>query len=216
MYPISLSAKSLTFIHCYFNAIYNNLGKWRFNWWERHWENKSAIPHRELFNFPLLSFLIMCCDWAESVGKSGALIMRYSQKKVCISFFFSFVLRILQLLTNKLWGTTGPIQEAVSAKYTSQNEHFNQIENWKCHMLNFRLISLRSNHTLWSYWDILLIISKLAIYIPFNQDWKISKFFRDSEKVKLQKYENFIMNIVAEYHSQFSFLLLICHLKFPS
>ncbi len=31
-------------------------------------------------------------------------------------------------------GTTGPIQVRFSAKCTSSSEHFNQIENWKCHI----------------------------------------------------------------------------------
>ena len=36
--------------------------------------------------------------------------------------------------------TTGPIQAGFPAKCTSPNEHFNQIENSKCHMFDFRLI----------------------------------------------------------------------------
>ena len=52
--------------------------------------------------------------------KSAALIVRYSQKKECISFVlycFNF-------------GTTGPIQVGFSAlKCTSGNEDFKQIEN---------------------------------------------------------------------------------------
>ncbi len=39
-------------------------------------------------------------------------------------------------------GTTGPIQVGFSAKCTSLNEVFNQIENWKCHMCDFWLIPL--------------------------------------------------------------------------
>ncbi len=38
-------------------------------------------------------------------------------------------------------GTTGPLQVGFSA-CTSPNEHINQIENWKGHMFDFRLISL--------------------------------------------------------------------------
>ncbi len=40
------------------------------------------------------------------------------------------------------FGTTGPIQVRFSAKCIPPNEDFNQIENWKCHMFNFRLIPL--------------------------------------------------------------------------
>ncbi len=60
--------------------------------------------------------------------KLAVLIMRYSQKKKWISIVSYIVLRILQLLI-----TSEP-----------PNEHFNQIENWKCHMCNFRLILLDS------------------------------------------------------------------------
>ncbi len=40
------------------------------------------------------------------------------------------------------FGTAGPIQVEFQQKWTSPNEHFNQIENWKCHMFNIRLTSL--------------------------------------------------------------------------
>ena len=40
------------------------------------------------------------------------------------------------------FGTFGPIQVGFSTKCTAPNEHFNQTENWKCHMFKFRLISL--------------------------------------------------------------------------
>ncbi len=52
--------------------------------------------------------------------KLGALIVRYSQKKECISLVFY------------CFGTTGLIQVRFSAKCASPNhanEHFNQIEN---------------------------------------------------------------------------------------
>ena len=39
-------------------------------------------------------------------------------------------------------GTTGQIQVGFSAKCTSPNEHFIQIENWKCHIFELWLISL--------------------------------------------------------------------------
>ncbi len=71
--------------------------------------------------------------------KSAALIMRYSQKKNWISIVFYCSENYS--IAHKL-GTTGPIQVGVSAKCISPNEHFNQIENWKCHMCEFWLISL--------------------------------------------------------------------------
>ncbi len=39
-------------------------------------------------------------------------------------------------------GRTGPIHVGFSAKCTSPNDDFNQIENWKCAKVNFRLIPL--------------------------------------------------------------------------
>ncbi len=40
------------------------------------------------------------------------------------------------------FGTPGPIQVGFSAKCTSPDEDFNQIENWKCDMFDFHLIPL--------------------------------------------------------------------------
>ncbi len=40
------------------------------------------------------------------------------------------------------FGTTHPIQVGFSAKSTSPNKNFDQIENWKCHMFDFWLIPL--------------------------------------------------------------------------
>ncbi len=46
------------------------------------------------------------------------------------------------LITLESQHSTGPIQARFSAKYTCSNEHFSQIQNCKCHMFDFRLISL--------------------------------------------------------------------------
>ena len=85
-----------------------------------------------------------CCGTAilRSSGisrKAAALIVRYSQKKKLISivFYCSGNHSIAHNL-----GTTGPIQVGFSAKHTSPNEDFNQIENRKWHMFDFRLIPL--------------------------------------------------------------------------
>ncbi len=68
--------------------------------------------------------------------KLAALIVRYSQKWIFIVLYYSEN----PLIAHNV-GTTGPIQVRFSAKCTSPNEHFNQIENWKCHMFKFWLIS---------------------------------------------------------------------------
>ena len=76
--------------------------------------------------------------WSSGISRtSGALIVRYSQKKKWISFVF-YCSENPSLAHN--FGTTGEV--GFSAKCTSSNEHFNQKENWKCHMFVFRLISL--------------------------------------------------------------------------
>ncbi len=81
--------------------------------------------------------------------KSAALIVRYSQKKKWISsvFYCSENPSIAHNL-----GTTGPIQVGFQQNGTSPNEHFNQIENWKCHMCKFRLITSRSHHIYCGQW----------------------------------------------------------------
>ena len=70
--------------------------------------------------------------------KSGALIVRYSQKEGHISFV-SYCSDNLSIYN---FGTTGLIQVRFSAKCNSPNENFNEIENWKCHMFDFWLIPL--------------------------------------------------------------------------
>ena len=71
--------------------------------------------------------------------KSGALIVRYSQKKGM--HFFCFLL-FWESFNCYNFGTTGPIWVGFSAKCTSPNEDFNQMENWTCHMFDFQLILL--------------------------------------------------------------------------
>ena len=73
--------------------------------------------------------------------KSAALIARYSQKKECSSFvFYCFknLSIVIRTLAQELWNH----QSGFQAKSTSLKEDFNQIENWKCHMFDFRLILL--------------------------------------------------------------------------
>ena len=71
--------------------------------------------------------------------KSGALIVRYSQKNECISSCF---LSFWESFNCYNFNTTGPFQVGVSAKCTSPNDDFNQTENWKFHMFDFQLIPL--------------------------------------------------------------------------
>ena len=92
----------------------------------------------------------MCCDLVGSVGKSGALIVRYSQKKECMHFVFYYFenLSIATYMYN--FGTTGPIQTGFSSKCTSPgtspNEDFNQIENLKMSHVRLATDFPRSHH----------------------------------------------------------------------
>ncbi len=86
-----------------------------------------------------LNLLYMCCDLAGSVRKRDHWLRDAARKRNAF-LLFSIDLRIVQLLY--IFGTTGPIQVGVSAKCTCPNEDFNQIENWKCDMFDFRLIPL--------------------------------------------------------------------------
>ena len=72
------------------------------------------------------------------IRKSGALIVRYSQKKKWVSFVF-YCFEYPSIAHN--FGTTGPIQVGFSTKCTSPYEQFNQIEIWKCDMFDVRMIS---------------------------------------------------------------------------
>ncbi len=83
----------------------------------------------------------MCCNLAESVGSREHNIWLWdnSWKKEWISFVF-YCSENPSIAHN--FEITGPIQVGVSEMYTSPNEHVNQIENWKCHMFEFKMISL--------------------------------------------------------------------------
>ncbi len=87
----------------------------------------------------------MCYDLGESDGSQEHLLwgeMRYSQKKEWVSFVF-YYFENPSIAHN--FGTTGLIQVRFSAKCTSPNKHFNQIENWKCH-IRLQTDFLRSHH----------------------------------------------------------------------
>ncbi len=79
--------------------------------------------------------------WSSGIGrKSGALIVRYSQKNKLWILFVFYCFENPSVAHD--CGTTGAIQVGFWAKCTSLNEAFNQIETWKCYMVYFRLISL--------------------------------------------------------------------------
>ena len=75
--------------------------------------------------------------------KSGALIVRYNHKKEQISFV-CYCLENASIGHN--FGTTGPIHTGFSAKCTSPNEHFNQIETMKMVHVRLQTDFFRSHH----------------------------------------------------------------------
>ncbi len=79
--------------------------------------------------YPLVGHTCMCYNLAGSIGSREHWLWDIARKWMNPSIAQNF-------------GTTSPIQMGVSEKCTYQNEHFNQIENWKCHLFDFRLISL--------------------------------------------------------------------------
>ncbi len=80
----------------------------------------------------------MCCDLAGSVGSREHWLWDTARKRNAF-LLFSIVLKSFNCYS---FGTIGPLQVGFSAKCTSPNEDFNQIENWKCHLFDFRLIPL--------------------------------------------------------------------------
>ena len=110
----------------------------------------SPVPLGCWFN-QLLS-TTLCCGLAKSVGSREHWLWDIVRKRNDEFLLCSIVLRILRIAHNfgTTGPTTGPIQVGFSAKCTSLNVHFSQIENWNCHMFNFRLISLNCITFLWS------------------------------------------------------------------
>ncbi len=88
----------------------------------------------------------LCCNLARSVGSRAHWFWDTARKRnafLCFPLFWEF--------SNCYnFGTTGPIQVGFSTKCTSPNDDFDQIENWKCHMFNFRLIPLDNCITFFS------------------------------------------------------------------
>ncbi len=92
-----------------------------------------------------VEYLKMCCDLVESVRSWQHWLWDMARKRndFLLLFWESFN---CSLLWNH-WNTGG-----VFRLMYSSHEHFNQIENWKCHMFNFRLIAL-DHITYWStFW----------------------------------------------------------------
>ncbi len=83
-----------------------------------------------------LGFILAILSSSQKSGEKYTELLKFSEIKVCLLFNCL----ILQFAHNL--GTTAPIQAGFSAKCTSPNEHFNQIENWKCYMCEFQMISL--------------------------------------------------------------------------
>ena len=81
----------------------------------------------------------MYCDLARSVGSREHKLWDVQPEKE--RHFFCFLL-FWKSFNCYNFGTTILIQVGFSAKCTSPNEDFNQIENWKCYMIDFRLIPL--------------------------------------------------------------------------
>ena len=80
----------------------------------------------------------LCCVLAGSVRSRKHWLWDIARKRNEFPLF-SVVLRILHLLI--ALRTTEPIQMGFSANCTTPKENFNQIEHWKCHMCELRIIS---------------------------------------------------------------------------
>ncbi len=81
----------------------------------------------------------LCYDLVESV-QSREHWLWYVARRRTEFLLFSIVLRILQL--PKTLEPLVRFRWVIHPKCTSPNEHFNHIEDWKCHIFDFRLISL--------------------------------------------------------------------------
>ena len=116
------------------------------------------------------SLLIICCVFTKYCislflnymlrssrinWKWGALIVRYSEKKECISFLFSCFKNLSIVIT---LGTTGLIQ--VFSKMYFYQSGFQSNRNWKCHKFNFRLIPLDGITFIHTFFKLLFIIYK--------------------------------------------------------
>ena len=92
-----------------------------------------------------------------------------------LHFLFSILLfwesfNTVAILWNH-WSVSG----GVLAKCTSPNENFNQIENWKCNMFDFRLIFLDR-------------ITYVYIFVHFpNVDYTLSRYKHDKKRKQKRK-----------------------------
>ncbi len=103
-------------------------------------QTKTSHLGKVSFAIILLGWWYMCCNLAGLVLNREHWLLRYSKKKECISIVFYCSENLSIAIT--LFGTTGSIQAGFAAKCTSPNEDFNHVENWKCHMFDFRPIPL--------------------------------------------------------------------------
>ena len=106
----------------------------------------------------------MSCDLAASVGSLQHWLWDTARK---MNAFLCFLL-FWNSFTWYNFGTTDWIQVGFSAKCTSSTEDFNQIENWKCHMLDFQLIPLDCITYYWKEvnFNIFTTINQLAATSP--------------------------------------------------
>ena len=93
---------------------------------------------------------ICVMDLAESIRSREHWLWDTASKRDLICFVF-YCFGNPSIAYN--FGTTGPIQVGFSAKCTSPNELFNEIENRKYHIFDFRLTSLDriTSYSLWSH-----------------------------------------------------------------
>ena len=121
---------------CYFK----NLPPCQRNYYERD----SRHGHRQLSTYQqneaknILQYHHLCCDLGGSVRSWEQWLRDTARKRNAFLLFAIF----WESFNCYNFGSTGLIQVGFSAKCTSRNKDFNQIENWKCHMLDFRLIPL--------------------------------------------------------------------------
>ncbi len=107
----------------------------------------------------------MCCDLVGSVGSRQHWLWDIARKKEWICFENHSIAHNL--------GTTGPILVGFSAKCTCPNEHFNQ--NWKCHMSEFRLISI-DHITYYNPWPHVGYSKRICCYLLNQSERVIYKF----------------------------------------
>ncbi len=157
-------------------------------------------------------------DLAESVKSQEHLLWDIARMRNEF-LLFSIVLKSPSITHN--FGTTGSIQVGFSAKCTSPNEYFNQIENWKCHMFNFRLISIdritycnmfyhSTSFTYNAFCQKEVIIKMLHMFFWYWNwnDWAMFYYYHAKEKHKIIRIcEILLIGLRSNYIKQMGKLL---------